>query len=96
MPVGGMRRHNPKARIVNVITWGEIDSSWIGRRVRVRWEDEGMPLAEGLPSGVPHERTGRVVQDFSQIQIGFAVMDAFGSAFRPPAHALVQEEEPNE
>lgn len=87
---------------MNVTTWGEIDSSWIGRHVRVRWEDAGMPLAEGLPSGMPHEYRGWVAAGPGFVIAGSPNMwlvvarDNDGeTSFMPPAHALVQEEDPD-
>lgn len=74
---------------MQVTTWGEIDSSWIGRSVRVRWEDGGMPLAEGLPSGMPHEWNGKVMFDGEGFYLSTAPLDYI----EPPAHALVQQEE---
>lgn len=81
---------------MNASTWGEIDSSWIGRHVRVRWEDAGMPLAEGLPSGVPHERQGFIeaLNDYPGPRAPYRLVIEGWWRLDIPAHALVQEEEP--
>ena len=76
---------------MNVTTWGELSDEWVGRRVIVRWVDGGMPLAEGHPSGMPHERRGVIRCDNNLRPYLFeADIQAHTSGF--PAHALVQEE----
>lgn len=76
---------------MNVTTWGELTSEWIGRSVIVRWEDASLPMAEGFPSGVPHEWRGMIVRDDPVKPSAFWLEReaAFTGGF--PAHALVQE-----
>jgi hypothetical protein len=86
---------------MNAKTWGELDHSWLFKQVIVRWEDGGEPLADGRPSGMPHEWRGRICYDGYYYYLSSHPVEAappdnaalwveqITSGF--PAHALVQE-----
>jgi hypothetical protein len=74
---------------VGPTSWGQIDSSWLGRRVVVRWEDPSLPLADGLNSGVPHEHRGTVIEGSASPR---HAIDCRSYIFWDiPEHAHVQE-----
>lgn len=73
----------------HLTTWGQIDSSWIGRKVVVRWEEPSAPLADGHNAGIPHEQRGVVERGFMTgfyLDRGAPVVPLI-----PPEHAHVQE-----
>lgn len=72
-----------------ITSWGQIDSSWIGKQVVVRWEEPSAPLFDGGPSGIPHEVRGTVFDDPGGW--GFGVQHDFGYWLVIPEHAHVQE-----
>lgn len=77
---------------MNATTWGELTDEWIGRRVIVRWEDGGEPLADGRPSGMPHEWHGTITNEaLGLLRVAYWLEHnlAFTGGF--PDHALVQE-----
>lgn len=77
---------------MNVTTWGELTDEWLGREVIVRYEDAGVPLFEGQPSGVPHEWRGVLVMPTPRTHVAdlfHAETGSYTSGF--PDHALVQE-----
>lgn len=76
-----------------VTTWGELDPSWIGEQVIVRWENGSMPLAEGRPSGLPYEYRGVIVGPVGHYELHRAGTAGYTSGF--PDHALVQTERTN-
>lgn len=69
------------------MNWGEIDHSWIGKRVRVRWEEPSKGLADGQPTGIPHDIQGTVRADGLMLGVGHE----FGTWFNIPPHAHVLE-----
>jgi hypothetical protein len=71
---------------VEVTTWGELTGRWINREVIVRWEDGSDSLADGLPSGVPHEWRGYPRWDGTRFFLSTHALEQ-----GPPDHALVQE-----
>lgn len=70
--------------------WGDIDRSWHGRRVRVRWETGGSVPPDRrpiwLPGGVPHVLAG-VVEWGPRSTIAALRVD--GVLHVPPAHAWI-------
>jgi hypothetical protein len=75
-----------------ITSWGQIDNSWLGKRVVVRWEDPSLPLADGLNSGIPHEHRGTVERPIDALCVFQRRPDGGGwRNIYPPEHARVQE-----
>lgn len=83
----------------DVTTWGELNRSWLNKFVIVRWEDASLPMAEGFPSGIPHEWRGYIRHDAHQYFLSTHPLEAGPLADATveqqtlgfPKHALVQE-----